>query len=691
AAQLPQIVKESDLKYFFTQKLSWNNINKFPHTTFWWKGLDGTSVLTHFSPADTYVAQNSVRDVVFSVKNNKDKEYSNKSLILYGNGDGGGGPLRPMIERLERLKAVEGLPATVKFGHPNDFFEELEKTSRDLNTWKGELYFELHRGTYTSQAATKKSNRKSEYLLREIEFLSVLALVSPKCDPSYVNPKQELDRLWKLVLLNQFHDVLPGSSIEMVYDDAKAFYEDVRVSGGKLRKAAVDAVLKGLGGGGETSQAVSVINTTSWNLSSALVEVDISALKTGAPLFMGSTWQQLSSNGKALVLVDDVPSMAIKTFGLGNKPSPFSPVSVKQVDKSFHVENNLITVNVNSVGEVVSIFDKINKREVIAPGHTGNVFRMFEDIPLYWDAWDVEVYHLEKGWKVESGSVEISEMGPLRVVLSVKKKISATSSLEQKIIVQAMSSLVEFDTVVHWNENRVIMKVEFPFNINCDYATYETQFGYIQRPTHYNNSWDLARFEVCGHKYADLSEYEYGVALLNDCKYGYSCKDNIMRLSLLRSPKAPDAHCDIGTHQFSYAIYPHKGAFLESDVVKVAYQYNVPPVVQPVLVNPTAATQVSGKGNSYFSVDKENLVLDTVKIAEEPRVGKFVDVVVRFYEANGGRGVARIQSGLKIVEAKFCNVMEDLAGNVEVDGDGALVVAFTPFKIITLRLLVSKE
>lgn len=238
SAQLPQIVKEAGLKYFFTQKLSWNNINRFPNHTFMWTGLDGTSVLTHFSPADSYTCQGTVRDVTYTVRNNKDKGYSNRSLVLYGNGDGGGGPLRPMIERMTRLKSVEGLPAKVKFASADEFFEDLESTSRDLVSWKGELYFELHRGTYTSQARVKRFNRRCEYDLRKVEYLSVLACLEQ--NRKYSHPKAEIDRLWKLVLLNQFHDVLPGSSIEMVYKDALNFYSDVEQSCEKLCRDALE-------------------------------------------------------------------------------------------------------------------------------------------------------------------------------------------------------------------------------------------------------------------------------------------------------------------------------------------------------------------------------------------------------------------------------------------------------------------
>ncbi|KAJ3407717.1 Glycoside hydrolase, 38 vacuolar alpha mannosidase [Chytridiales sp. JEL 0842] len=704
SSQLPQIVKQSDVKYFFTQKLSWNNINKFPHTTFIWTGIDGTSVLTHFSPADTYVAQGTVRDVAFSVTNNKDREYSNKSLLLFGNGDGGGGPLKPMIERLKRLKNVEGLPATVKFGSPNDFYRELEATSRDLVSWKGELYFELHRGTFTSQALTKKYNRKSEFLLRDVELFSSLATILKK---GYTLPKAELDRLWKLVLLCQFHDVLPGSSIEMVYEDSTRFYRDVEKSGKKMLEDAVGAFIEGLTSGGsfaqtEVAQAVAGMNTTSWPVSASLVELDHNILTKA-----GAKGIQQTADGKALVFVNDIPGMSVRSFALSHGlPAGLSAmkveslhivphelvtdddyVQVEQVEKVILVENSYIRVKFDSHGRVLSLLEKATNREAIKPSEPANRFMIYEDIPLYWDAWDVEVYHMEKGFDAGmDGTLSIEEFGPLRVVLKVTHQITKTSKLSQRIIITTADAKVDFETKIEWDENRKILKVEFPFNVNCDYATYETQFGYIQRPTHYNNSWDMARFEVCGHKFADLSEYGFGVAVFNDCKYGYSCKDSVMRLSLLRAPKAPDLHCDIGTHEFKYALYPHKGTFYESDVVQKAYQYNSPPIVRPLFNSSSESINKLTAGTQFFSVDMENVVLDTVKIAEDPR-GNGTDLVLRFYESMGGRGTVHFTTTLPVKEANHCNVLEDIGEKVEKDEDGKFVFEVTPFKIVSLRLL----
>ncbi|TPX59664.1 hypothetical protein SpCBS45565_g07680 [Spizellomyces sp. 'palustris'] len=673
SAQLPQIIHEAGLKYFFTQKLSWNNINKFPHTTFMWTGLDGTSVLTHFSPADTYTAQASVRDVVFadSVHNNKDKPYSNQSLLVYGNGDGGGGPLIPMIERLRRMQNVEGLPATVKFGSPNTFYEELEQTSRDLVSWKGELYFELHRGTYTSQAHTKKYNRQTELLLRDIEILSSLCVATGVSDFKY--PKTELDRLWKLVLLNQFHDVLPGSSIEIVYHDALKFYADVVESGTKLRNEALEALI-----GRQRSSTkgfATVFNPTSWTRPRQVIEIDTETANVDV-----STLQQISADGrKALVILEEAPAYALKTVQMGYKPSDFVPVTVdtSSGEKTI-VENAFIKVVFDQHGRLESLYDKKEGRETIAPQYLANVFKLYEDIPLYWDAWDVEVYHLEKGWDVTRGTLSVAETGPLRAVLKVSHPITKQSKLVQTIIVTATSSMVEFDTWVDWHENRRILKVEFPVDIANDFATYETQFGFIRRPTHYNNSWDMARFEVCAHKFVDYSEHGYGVTLLNDCKYGFAVHGNVIRMSLLRSPKAPDLHCDMGEHRFRYALYPHRGGFNESNVVQAGYEFNV-----PLMISPTPSTSIEAQ---FFTVDTPNVVLDTIKQAEDAKDGK--EIILRLYEAYGGRGRARVKSTLPIKKAFLCNILEDVTEEVKRDDEGALLLEYTPFKVLSIRIAV---
>ncbi|KAJ3088221.1 Alpha-mannosidase 2C1, partial [Physocladia obscura] len=482
--------------------------------------LDGSSIIAHLPPSDNIMSQGTVVDLM-SPNNNKDKLFSNKSVIIFGNGDGGGGPLTPMLDRLELLENVEGLPARLTYATPNIYFETLEKTSKPFIEWKGELYFEAHRGTYTTAGFVKRGNRKGEILLRLAEYLSSLAAI--KKVTSY--PKKELDRLWKLLLLCQFHDVLPGSSIGLVFDDAKIIYDDILSSSASI----ITNVLRDLTPRGKYKKnAVQVYNTTSWPLD-ALIEVNKIDLKN---------FHQETEHGKFLIQVGSIPAHSVSTFVLAEIDNPIIPVQLVQSQSGFVVENKHIVVKIDSNGRLVSLIHKLTGRESIAPDQLANQFKLFEDIPAEFDAWDIEPYQLEKGWDVENlGIVFVKASGPLKVVLTVTHKISAVSWINQDIIVNSVDAWVDFDNTIEWHENRLMLRVEFPVNINSDLATYETQYGFVQRPTHYNTSWDLAKFEVCGHRFADLSEFGFGVSLLNDCKYGYAIKGNIMRLSLLRAPK----------------------------------------------------------------------------------------------------------------------------------------------------------
>ncbi|KAJ3367788.1 Alpha-mannosidase 2C1 [Kappamyces sp. JEL0680] len=665
ASQLPQIVRAAGLKYFFTQKLSWNNINKFPHTSFYWKGLDGTSVLTHFSPADTYTAQASVKDLTFMVKNNKDKRFSNKSLLLYGNGDGGGGPLRPMLERIKRFRNVEDLPAGVSFGNPEVFYDELEKSSRELNTWQGELYFELHRGTYTSHGLVKKYNRKCEFLLREVEMLWSLA-IAQKLTPFASYPKQELDRIWKLLLLNQFHDVLPGSSIHQVYVDAHKFFEDIVRSGTKLKEQAT-ALLVDIDPNAKTC---CYFNSTSWTRKNTVV-----------PSAYGSLSADLQATAEANAGVGVVQEIRPLSFRVVSQSEFFNakgldPVTVESDSATFTVDNGIIKVVLDRHGRILEYFDHANNRPIVPEGSMANVFRFYEDIPLFWDAWDVEIYHLEKGFDAAVGALQVVETGPLRVVLKVVHPLSAASTLDQRIIVNAGSSQVVFENDLFWNENRKILKVEFPVAIQNDNATFETQYGFLQRPTHSNSSWDMAKFEVCAHKFVDLSEYGYGVALLNDCKYGFSVRGNVIAMSILRSPKAPDDSADIGRHTFKYALQPHGGSFLDSNVVQKGYEFNIPEIAVPGRLK-------SPMEEPFFQLDCTNLVIDCVKKAERKDC-----FVVRLFEAYGGRGSCVLSSAFAIASVCESNILEDgSASTLPLLADQkSFRFAYLPFKLFTFMV-----
>ncbi|KAL1928348.1 hypothetical protein VTP01DRAFT_2704 [Rhizomucor pusillus] len=642
ASQLPQLMHLADMKYFFTQKLSWNNVNKFPFTTFWWVGLDGTRALTHMAPSETYNAQCTPEELIRTVRNHRDKEYSNISLLVYGNGDGGGGPLASMIERLRRMKNVDGLPR-VEMGAPSDFYEKLERTTPVLAEWSGEMYFELHRGIFTTHALCKKFNRSCEFLLRDTEMLATLAHIM---DPdTFEYPKAEFDQFWKMVGLIQFHDVMSGSAIEMVYDDCLQMYTKVDMVAQQTRAMILDKLLRiDPNVTPEGRQALAVFNTLAWPRRE-VVEVP---LEEGLPAM-----KQYSAFGRTgYALLDNIPALGVKGYTL-TEEAKYDPVKVS-TDGSNNIvmENVYVRATFDKSGHLIALVDKKLDRSLIRPGERGNVFRMYEDVPLFWDAWDVEIYHLEKGRSVEEGSVQLLEQGPLRAALLVEKRISETSRLRQTVVMTAISRRIDFETVVDWNENRQFLKVEFAWDIKADKVTYETQYGFVQRPTHYNTSWDSAKFEVAGHKYADISEYGYGVALLNDCKYGYAAHKNVVRLSLIRSPKAPDSNCDIGHHVFKYAIYPHEGHFMQSDVVREGYNFNVPLLMR--VIPESKAGSIANSLPRIMIEDAPNVVLDTMKRAEDSN-----DIIVRIYEAYGGHAKARLVCSRPMKSIYRCNILED--------------------------------
>ena len=532
SSQLPQLCRLAGMSRFFTQKLSWNNINNFPHTTFNWISLDGSQVLCHMAPSNTYTADAHFGDVKRSVSQHKSMDQDNTSLLIFGKGDGGGGPTFQHLEKLRRCRGMSdkvGLLPRVTMGvSVEDFFARLEKKAEEgtkFVTWYGELYFELHRGTYTTQANNKWNNRKSEILLHDIEYLSTLATIK---DSSYKYPKEDIDDMWENILLCQFHDCLPGSSIEMCYDDSNELYAKVFETGEKCLKDALSTL--GFSRHEASKRSLTAINTLPWPRAE-IMKVP------GATTSKKSDYAMVKGNqGVANVeaLSDSAKSIA----------------SIKEIKKGvFQLSNNHYMVEVEA-GTITSLIDLSVNREIIAKGGKANQLVIFDDKPLYWQAWDVEVYHLNSREELPSGHSEIAEQGPHRVSLVTETKISAESWVKTTISLAAsiedQPSYVEMASEVEWRESMKFLKVEFPVDIVNTEASYETQYGLIRRPTHYNTSWDMAKFEVCCHKWADLSENGYGVSVLNDSKYGFAICGNMMRLSLLRAPKAPDAHADMG-------------------------------------------------------------------------------------------------------------------------------------------------
>jgi alpha-mannosidase len=654
SAALPQIMRQAGIEYFLTQKLSWNQFNKPANQTFIWQGLDGSQVLTHFPPADTYNSRADVEEVLHEISNFKEHDRANESLMLFGYGDGGGGPTPEMLEQLRRMRfegqPVDGLP-DVQIRSPQEFFTRCADDIKHPATWVGELYFELHRGTYTSQAANKRDNRRAEFTLHEAEFLSALAFATSQRD----YPSAELERLWKLTLTNQFHDILPGSSIREVYEDSARDYQEILESANLVSQAALQALFPE-----EPGPNVLLFNT----LSAPRREV--------LELPWDQETAQQSANGRPLALLE-APALgyAVQTT---SHPASHPPVSARHEHEQFILENSFIRAVFTPGGQLTSLYDKRLNREAIAAGRTANQFVLYDDHPNQWDAWDVDIFHLEKfDLPAPAFSAEIIENGPLRAALRFEYQLSPRSRLQQTVLLACHSARLDFECQVDWYESQRFLKVEFPLEISASQATYEIQFGHVQRPTHFNTTWDLARFEVCAHRWADLSEPGFGVALLNDSKYGYACHGNVLRLSLLRATTSPDPQADRGQHHFRYALLPHAGDFRTAGVIAEGYRFNLPPRLLP--------TNRPPEKHSFFELSEEHVVLETLKKAEDTN-----SLILRLYEAHGRRGAFNLQSAPPIRAAALCNLLEEEQTELSTETAGTLRIEITPFQLQTVRL-----
>ena len=641
--QLPQIMRGAGIQRFLTQKLSWNAFNQPPHHTFTWRGIDGSEVLAHFPPADTYCGVATVGELRFAARNYKDHDRSRHSMYLFGYGDGGGGPTPAMIERIRRAEDLQGVPRT-RFSTSEEFFAALEADCDDRVTVVGELYFEFHRGTYTTQAAVKRANRRGEVLLHEAEFVAAIADrlgLTPY-------PSAELDEAWKLLLCNQFHDILPGSSIAEVYVDAARDLARVAALAGEIRDTRL-AVLAGAvrrpvavgpGSGGGDAPDAGALNA----LAFARREV-------------------VETTDGRVALVASAP------YGFGGAVEPADEVTVEERDDAFVLENGTLRAEIGRDGTVRSLVHLPTGREALAA--PGNVLRLYDDHPSAWDAWDVDPFHLETGEDCPPAeSCELVLASPLRAELRFERAVGAASRVRQVVRLDAEARRLEFHTEVDWHESHRFLKAAFPAAVHAARATYEMQFGVVERPTHFSTNHDLARFEVPGHRFADLSEHGFGVALLTDSTYGYSCLDNELRLSLLRAPKWPDENADMGTHTFAYAVMPHDGGWQDAGVVGEAARFNAPLRVLPTPV----------PAESFASVDDAALVLDTIKRSEDGG-----GLVLRLYEAHGGRGVARVRLGVPFTAAARSNLLEDDGEPLAVDGE-EIVVPYGPFEIVTVRV-----
>lgn len=637
---LPQILKKAGMEYFVTIKIFWNDTNRFPYTHFLWKGIDGTTIETFFPRALNQDI--NFRELKEALQYLQVGGPTDKIAYLYGYGDGGGGPTREQIEKGKRFAKLPGLP-TCFFSTARDFFSQISK-KEDLPVWDDELYLERHRGTLTTQARNKRWNRKAEFLLRDAEFLASFA-------GSY--PKEEFHRAWKLVLLNQFHDILPGSSIGEVYLDSRKDYEEIFSIGEQLKKNSLKLLGGKINTKGEGKEAVVVFNTLSWDRKS-LVEMD---LPEG--LMVNADCQR---SGDKLLFMAEVPSMGYNVYQVVEG----TPEEGGLVVGENHLENDMFSIDVDDEGRIISLYDKVNDKEVLRG--PGNEFFLFNDLG---DAWEVERDYEVKFWKVGKAKKQVLERGPLRGILRLEWQFGE-SRMVQDLTIYRDIPRIDFLTYVDWHERHKLLKVAFPVNVRARYATYNIAYGNLQRPTHTNTSWEWARFEVSGHKWADLSDSNYGVSLMNDCKYGYDIRENVMRLSLLRAPTHPDPEADQGEHHFTYSLFPHKAGLEET--VKWAYDLNVPMIVHSESLH-------DGELPGEFSFIKaEGVVIGAVKKAEDDD-----SLVIRCYEPLGGAKKAWIELARDVKEAVECDLLERPIGKVEAIG-GKLLFNVHQFEIKTFKI-----
>ena len=636
SAALPQLFKKSGIDYFCTTKLSWNLYDQFPHHTFIWKGIDGSPVLAHMPPEGTYNSSAAPRAIVKAETNYLDKGVSDQCLMLFGIGDGGGGPGEEHLEMLCREKNPADLPP-VRQKKAIEFFTKLAQRKEKYQSWQGELYLERHQGTYTTRARNKRSNRKIEIALHDLEFFAALAM--SVAGATY--PAADIETIWKEVLLYQFHDILPGSAIARVYQETEIRYQNLFNWVNKLKKKALSDLSPILDTAGSQNPAF-IFNSTSWAREEWLK--------------IKNCWYFIR-----------VPALGYRMIDLSIPASP----SIEVTARKDCLENAQLRIEWDSKGAIIRFYDKVNDFEIIAPGTCGNRLAVYQDNG---DAWDIPIGYADKAPDYFQLTAVASGMdGPKA---SVKHWYSyGNSRVEQEIVIYDGSRRVDFRTKVDWREHHKMLRVAFPSNIQNSTLTCEIQFGYIHRPNQRNTTWEMAQYEICAHKWVDLSNSGYGVALLNDCKYGHKVFENILDLDLLRSPTYPDPEADLGTHEFTYALFPHKGNLPEGRVIQQGYQLNYPLTIIEQL--PKKASFHSEF--SWITTTPENIIVETIKKAEDSSA-----LIIRLYESAG----CSTRANLIIHWPVECIQLVDL---IEQPYDGAnlgseIELPFAPFEIHTLKV-----
>ena len=655
SAALPQILNKSGIRHFVTSKIAWNETNTMPVDTFMWEGLDGSEIFTNFITTQDYKGINPERITTYvgfmtpsHIKGtwNKfiEKQYSTRALTTYGYGDGGGGPTKEMLEKQRRMaKGIPGMPVTklpTLIEHLDAKREEFDVSCQKLRRtpkWVGELYLEFHRGTYTSIAKNKRANRKSEFALSCAEGISYLGmLLGSNYDAN------GLYNTWNRVLHNQFHDIIPGSSIKEVYDGTDIDYKEILEYTDSVIDEKMGTIASNIG----TDGGVLVYNPSGFERKGIAV-----------------------LEGKTVELADTIAPFGYKVI------SNFNDTTTVAVD-GLTAENKFYKMTLDKAGRIVELFDKVASRQVLKPSEYGNEFQAFEDIPRVYENWELTDYYKQKKWVLD----DVAEITPIidgsRAGFKVVKKY-LDSTISQNVWLYSDTNRIDFDTELDWHEHHQVLKVAFPIDVHTNTATYETQFGHIERPTHTNTSWDAAKFEVCAHKWITVAENGYGVGLLNDCKYGFNTEGSTMKLTVLKCSQYPNEEADQGEHKLTYSIMAYEGDFRDAGLINESYALNQPLVAKVVDKNSGALAD----NFSLVSCDKSNVIIETVKKAEDDN-----GMIVRMYDAFNRRANATITVADGFKGAHLCDLMENELEKLELV-DNKVTVAVSNFEIVTLKFV----
>lgn len=657
---LPQIIKRSGMKYFMTSKLFYNDTNEFPLSTFRWRAHSGDEIIAYLQK-QPYQSEYDAEYVVNTRRNNRQNNIVNKSMGMFGYGDGGGGCTFQMLEKGSRLEKMPGIPKTYN-STVHDFFTSIEKYSDKLPVWDGEMYYENHRGTFTSQAFVKKNNRKGEYLLRNAEALSLISGID--------YPTEKIEKAWKLLLINQFHDILPGTSIHEVFENTREEYKQMNALGKEVITSALTAMNDRINAPYNSIIVWNMLNWETSGLVKAVVPFEIKTVEDADGNTMPA--RTVNRNGKLIAefYADKVPSFGYKVYKISENGGLFKCVTAQ---KNL-LENEYLKVVIDENGLLDSVTDKTTGRQILTG--KGNLMTISHDKPIHESAWNLEYDYQMKYWELtEADSIEVVESSPLKGVVRVVRHFNK-STITQDIILEKDKRTLDFETAVDWYEREKVLKAQFPVNIRSRMASCEIAHGAAEYPTHANTSYDLVKFEFCAHKWADLSEGGYGVSILNDCKYGYNVRDNMMKITLMRGPVCPDPTGDIGRSTFRYSLYPHEGNWRDAQTVHLGFQENIR--LTGVF---TSGNDVKNDAHSYAHIDSKSVILDAVKPAQDGS-----GIIVRMYEAETRHCGVKCSFDFDYSKVIECNLMECEEKEIPVNGK-EFTFSMKPHEVKTFKLI----